>query len=72
MKKKYELERAKNELMRDGIFVETIVCDLAQKNSIESMIQEVRRRMNSVDVIVNNAGAIQVGPIETILSQAHI
>jgi short-subunit dehydrogenase len=60
-----ELAAAAEELRRRGPFVATYVCDLADCSDIERLFNRVRREIGSVDVLVNNAGIIQVGPHET-------
>jgi len=52
-----ELERAQADLGGDVMIVP---CDITDKRSVTEMIE----RVGSVDVLINNAGVIQVGPIE--------
>jgi short-subunit dehydrogenase len=59
------LERARASLERSGADVTAVPCDLTDRASVESLIQEVGRRLGPVDVLVNNAGVIEVGPAET-------
>jgi NAD(P)-dependent dehydrogenase (short-subunit alcohol dehydrogenase family) len=56
-----ELQRAQTDL---GGEVMTIPCDVTNKQSVALMIDRVNSRFGGVDVLVNNAGVIQVGPIE--------
>jgi len=56
-----ELQRAQTEL---GGEVMTVPCDVTNKQSVALMIDRVNSRFGGVDVLVNNAGVIQVGPIE--------
>lgn len=63
-----ELDRAREIIEASGVLAETFVCDIAQKEEVERMLEEVRRRMGPIDVLVNNAGIIQVGPIEVMNS----
>jgi short-subunit dehydrogenase len=42
----------------------TVPCDVTDKQSVTEMIERVNSRFGGVDVLVNNAGVIQVGPIE--------
>jgi len=59
-----ELEKAKAELQRRGAEVEIFRCDITDRSAVESALQEATRRFGRVDVLVNNAGVIAVGPVE--------
>lgn len=59
-----ELERAKAELESLGGTVFTTTCDARLKSDIERTVSEVRTNLGPVDVLVNNAGIIRVGPLE--------
>lgn len=60
-----ELQRAKEKLARSGLQVETATCDITKEDSTTSLIQELQSRNGPLDVLVNSAGRIEVGPIET-------
>jgi NAD(P)-dependent dehydrogenase (short-subunit alcohol dehydrogenase family) len=62
-----ELEHAENELSRLGRAVLALTCDVTDRNSIEQTIQAVRNRFGRIDVLINNAGVIQVGPQENMV-----
>jgi NAD(P)-dependent dehydrogenase (short-subunit alcohol dehydrogenase family) len=71
-----ELHRARTDL--EGFDVMTVPCDVTDKQAVTEMIERVSARFGGVDVLVNNAGVIQVGPIEVmtpedfeITMQAH-
>ncbi len=71
-----ELHRARTDL--EGFDVMTVPCDVTDKQTVTEMIERVNARFGGVDVLVNNAGVIQVGPIEVmtpedfeITMQAH-
>ncbi|HET7286885.1 MAG TPA: SDR family oxidoreductase [Pyrinomonadaceae bacterium] len=73
-----ELERARADIESLGVEVMTVPCDVTDKQSVTEMIERVNSRFGGVDVLVNNAGVIQVGPIEVmtpedfeIAMQAH-
>jgi short-subunit dehydrogenase len=58
-----ELLRARIDVESFGTEVMTVPCDVTDKQSVTEMIDRVNR-FGGVDVLVNNAGVIQVGPIE--------
>ncbi|MBW3571169.1 MAG: SDR family NAD(P)-dependent oxidoreductase [Gemmatimonadetes bacterium] len=60
-----ELERARAELAAAGAEVLAVPCDVSDAAQVEAMVREVERRCGGVDVLVNNAGIIQVGPLQT-------
>jgi NAD(P)-dependent dehydrogenase (short-subunit alcohol dehydrogenase family) len=59
-----ELEYARMDLGELGAEVMTVKCDVRNKAEVADMIAAVNSRFGGVDVLVNNAGVIQVGPIE--------
>lgn len=60
-----ELNLATEELRRSGANVLAIVCDVANRDDVGRMVQEAVGRFGAVDVLVNNAGVITVGPVQT-------
>ena len=59
-----ELKRAETDLKNHQGEVFDVVCDLRNPSEIEQMIKAVRERYGQIDVLINNAGVIQVGPLE--------
>jgi NAD(P)-dependent dehydrogenase (short-subunit alcohol dehydrogenase family) len=59
-----ELERARQDLQDRGIEVTTVVCDIANKDEARALVEGVVARSGRIDVLVNNAGVIKVGPLE--------
>jgi NAD(P)-dependent dehydrogenase (short-subunit alcohol dehydrogenase family) len=59
-----ELEKASADLAGRGASVFAFPCDVTDRAQVKELIQVVRRRFGGVDVLVNNAGVIQVGPLE--------
>ena len=59
-----ELERARIDLESHGAEVMTHRCDLTSHTEVLEMIAAIEGRLGGVDVLVNNAGVIQMGPIE--------
>jgi len=60
-----ELYRARDELSQRRIDVLAVPCDVADKAQVDGMIEHARKRFGPIDVLINNAGVIQVGPVET-------
>src|SRR5438045_4845904 len=59
-----ELARAKTELDRLATEVLTIQCDLLESARIQSAVQQALQRFGKIDILINNAGVIEVGPLE--------
>lgn len=59
-----ELERAREELAGRGAQVLAVPCDITDRAQVEQLVQAARQRFSQIDVLVNNAGLIQVGPLE--------
>src|SRR4051794_7050271 len=60
-----ELERAREELEARGRGeVMTIRCDVRRRADVRAAIDRVLDQWRTVDVLINNAGVIQVGPLE--------
>ncbi|HMG03908.1 MAG TPA: SDR family oxidoreductase [Chthoniobacterales bacterium] len=59
-----ELARARDELIRGGGEAITISCDLLDPIQIASAVQQVVDHFGGIDVVINNAGIIEVGPLE--------
>jgi short-subunit dehydrogenase len=58
-----ELSRAKSELDRFGTDVLTIQCDLLESAQIQSAVQQTLQHFRRIDILINNAGMIEVGPL---------
>jgi len=60
-----ELARAREELeARGGGEVMTIRCDVRRRADVRAAVDRILDTWRSVDVLINNAGVIQVGPLE--------
>lgn len=59
-----ELERARLDLTESGARVLAVPCDVRERAQVNEMVNVVRDHYGQIDVLVNNAGVIQVGPIE--------
>jgi NAD(P)-dependent dehydrogenase (short-subunit alcohol dehydrogenase family) len=60
-----QLSVAHDELRASGAEVYTAVCDVADRTQVEGFIAGVVGRFGRVDILVANAGIIQVGPFES-------
>jgi NAD(P)-dependent dehydrogenase (short-subunit alcohol dehydrogenase family) len=59
-----ELARARQDLAERGIDATTVVCDVTDQDEARTLIEGVVTRTGGIDVLVNNAGVIKVGPLE--------
>ena len=60
-----ELDRARLDLEGRGLEVLPVTCDVTQESQVADMVRAVVARYSRIDVLVNNAGAIHVGPVES-------
>ncbi len=58
-----ELDRAREQLPADAE-VMTLRCDVRRRADVRAAMDHILDRWSAVDVLVNNAGIIQVGPLE--------
>jgi len=59
-----ELNRAKMQLMKEGGEVLTLPCDLLDAAQIHSAIVQSIQCFGKIDILINNAGIIEVGPFD--------
>jgi NAD(P)-dependent dehydrogenase (short-subunit alcohol dehydrogenase family) len=59
-----ELARAKSDLAPRGGAVLTIRCDLVDAAQIEAAVRQIIDCFGKIDILINNAGIIEVGPLE--------
>ncbi len=59
-----ELDRARLDLASFGGPAETFVCDVGDREQVARLVQDVRASLGEIDILVNVAGVIQVGPLE--------
>ena len=64
-----ELERARLDLESRGAEVMTYRCDVTSREDVLRMMAAIDSRFGEVDVLINDAGVIQMGPIE-VMTQA--
>jgi len=59
------LERARASLAKLGAEVMAVPADVTDPASVQELIEAVSRRLGPIDVLINNAGIIEVGPAAT-------
>lgn len=59
-----ELQAAYEELIAKGAEVLTINCDVGVREQVERAIRQVADQYGRIDVLINNAGVVQVGPVD--------
>src|SRR5947199_7376561 len=59
-----ELARAKADLTARGGKVLTVECDLLDRDQIQAAVRKVIDHFDRVDILINNAGIIEVGPLD--------
>ncbi len=59
-----ELERARADLAGRQIRCTTYVCDLGSTDPIRNVVAAIARDLGKIDLIVNNAGTMMVGPFD--------
>jgi short-subunit dehydrogenase len=58
-----ELARARRQIQQLGADVVTVVCDVSRQHEVEHMVSIARQHFGEIDLLVNNAGIISVGPL---------
>jgi NAD(P)-dependent dehydrogenase (short-subunit alcohol dehydrogenase family) len=58
------LARAEQDLRSRGIDALALVCDVTDQNAVTDLIDQVIAQFGGLDVLINNAGAILVGPMD--------
>jgi NAD(P)-dependent dehydrogenase (short-subunit alcohol dehydrogenase family) len=64
-----ELLQATSQLEHLGLKVESTACDITQEAAVAALISALEDRNGPLDVLVNNAGRIEVGPLEAATTQ---
>lgn len=60
------LEETARRLRRAGATVETFICDLSEPDNVVALREKVHEALGPVELLVNNAGVVQGGPLEEI------
>lgn len=58
-----ELARAKDHLANFATAVLTVPCDLLETAQIQSAVRQTLQHFRKIDILINNAGIIEVGPL---------
>jgi short-subunit dehydrogenase len=66
-----ELERAKEEFWSRGYQLITAVCDVTDYEQVPKLIGSIQNQLGPINILVNNAGTISVGPLETMTIQDY-
>ena len=64
------LERARQLLAGKGR-VMVRACDLRDPNQVHQAVTDVRQELGEIDVLVNNAGTLSVGPMDTMTAEDY-
>jgi len=59
-----ELSRAKADLAARGGRVLTVECNLLDRDQIQAAVRKVIDHFDRIDILINNAGIIEVGPLD--------
>ena len=59
-----ELARAKADLAARGGRVLSVECDLIDRDQIQAAVRKVIDHFDRIDILINNAGIIEVGPLD--------
>ncbi len=60
---------AKHELQGTGTAVNTIACHLVESDNVAGMLTSALSLCGRIGIVVNNAGRIDVGPIDSLLEK---
>lgn len=64
-RKPEELQAAKHDLNGRGAAVLAIPCNVTDQSQVQHLVETAVQHFGRIDVLVNNAGIIQVGPVQT-------
>ncbi len=64
-----ELRRAEADIRRFGGAVRGYICDVTRPEALRQMIDQIELQIGAIDVLINNAGIITMGPVEEMTEQ---
>ena len=67
----FELNRAIEEMTNDGINATSKVCDITDEKQVKDAVSYARDYFGTIDVLINNAGVIQVGPMDSMTNDDY-
>ena len=65
------LTHAQDELGAQGVLTFAIPCNVTNPQQVDTLMEAVRARFQRIDVLVNNAGMITVGPMEVMTMEDY-
>jgi NAD(P)-dependent dehydrogenase (short-subunit alcohol dehydrogenase family) len=65
------LRRSAGQLEHFGSHVTPLICDVGDQDQVKQTIASILRQHRHIDVLVNNAGIIQVGPVENMTREDY-
>lgn len=63
------LERLREEIVARGGQALSVCCDISKSSDVTAMVDRVLKAFGGIDVLVNNAGVIRRGTIETVTEE---
>lgn len=66
-----ELAAADKDLKQYGNKHLTVKCDITKPQEVRRMIEKIRKKKGDVEILINNAGIIQTGPMETMETEDY-
>src|SRR5687768_12453699 len=66
-----EINHAAEDLRFRGVSVFAYICDVTKPNELRDFLTNARYELGPIDVLFNDAGVIQVGPLETQTEQDY-
>jgi len=66
-----ELERAADDVAHHGERPLIVACDVADPERARAVVGHINEQLGPIDVLINNAGVISVGPMETMTRQDY-
>lgn len=65
------LARAREDLRSRRFDVLAVRCDVRDRAQVQAAIRTVTQELGPIDVLINNAGVLQVGPMETMIQEDY-